>query len=364
MSSSFGKHITISTFGASHGTSIGGVVDGLPCGTPVDIEELQAFLKRRAPGQNQLQTQRKEADKPEFLAGLVNGKLSGSPLAFVIYNTNQRSGDYNNLRDIPRPSHADYTARLRYGDYVDMRGGGHFSARLTAPLCVAGGIALQILKTKGIRIHGRLKRIGLVEDAPIDLAQPNMDALAKIAKEPIAMIDPESRHDAESLILELKGQGDSTGGIVEVFVTGFPAGVGNPNFDGIENRLAQVVFGIPAVKGVSFGMGFPGCFDRGSHVNDAFTIEGEHISTTTNHSGGIQGGITNGMPIVMQVGIKPTASIYKPQQSISMEKHTIETLQIEGRHDPCVALRAVPVVEAVTALVLLDFLSEVDHDIR
>ena len=307
-------------------------MEGLPCGHTIDIDELQAFLRRRAPGQNQLQTQRKEADIPEFLAGMVDGMLSGSPLAFMIRNTSQHSSDYNNLRDIPRPSHADFTARMRYGDKVDMRGGGHFSARLTAPLCVAGGIALQLLREKGIEIH--------------------------------AMVDADKRSEVENLVMKLKKDGDSTGGIVEVVATGLPIGLGNPNFDGIENRLARVIFGVPAIKGVSFGGGFDMCSRLGSEVNDAFTMDGDTITTTTNNSGGIQGGITNGLPLIMQVGIKPTPSIYKEQHSVSLSQKEDTLLTIKGRHDPCVALRAVPVIEAVTALVILDFLGDIDHELR
>ncbi|WP_251423917.1 chorismate synthase [Veillonella agrestimuris] len=364
MSSSFGKTIQVSTFGASHGYAIGGVVDGLPCGHTIDIEELQRFLKRRAPGQNQLQTQRKEADVPEFLSGLVDGMLSGSPLAFMIRNTSQHSSDYNNLRDIPRPSHADFTARMRYGDKVDMRGGGHFSARLTAPLCVAGGIALQLLREKGIHIHGHLKQVGPITDAPIDMVNPDMKALAAIAEEPIAMIDSEQRQAVEALVMNLKKDGNSTGGIVEVVATGLPIGLGNPNFDGIENRLARVIFGVPAIKGISFGGGFDMCSAFGSDVNDAFTMDNGRITTTTNYSGGIQGGITNGLPLIMQVGIKPTPSIYKEQHSVSLSQQEDTMLVIKGRHDPCVALRAVPVIEAVTALVILDFLGDIDHELR
>lgn len=364
MASNFGKTIQVSTFGASHGYAIGGVVEGLPCGYTIDIDELQQFLKRRAPGQNQLQTQRKEADVPEFLSGIVDGMLSGSPLAFMIRNTSQHSSDYNNLRDIPRPSHADFTARMRYGDKVDMRGGGHFSARLTAPLCVAGGIAIQLLREKGIEIHGHLKQVGSIQDSPIDMVHPDMNALASIATEPIAMLDHSKRSEVEELVLQLKKDGDSTGGIVEVVATGIPVGLGNPNFDGIENRLARTIFGVPAIKGVSFGGGFDMCSALGSDVNDAFTIKDGHITTTTNHSGGIQGGITNGLPLIMQVGIKPTPSIYKEQHSVSLSQQEDTLLVIKGRHDPCVALRAVPVIEAVTALVILDFLGDIDHELR
>lgn len=356
MSSNFGHDLTVSVFGASHGQAIGAVIDGLPCGEAIDLKALTAFMKRRAPGQSIIATQRKEADTPVFMAGLVNGKLSGSPLAFYIENTNQRSGDYNNLRDVPRPSHADYTARVRYGDYVDLRGGGHFSGRLTAPLCCAGGIAIQLLAAKGIQVGSHLRQIGHVKDTPVDYVNPDMKALHKAGHETLAMVDNHARLSAITYIDELRQAGNSTGGIVELFATGLPVGIGNPNFDGIENRLAKAIFGIPGVKGVSFGSGFDGCVETGAEQNDPFRIDNGTIHTTSNNSGGIQGGITNGMPLVLQVGLKPTASISLHQDSISFsEEHNVD-LQIKGRHDPCIAVRAVPVVEAVVALVLLDFL--------
>jgi len=253
---------------------------------------------------------------------------------------------------------------VRYGDKVDMRGGGHFSARLTAPLCVAGGIALQLLREKGIEIHGHLKQVGTIQDTPIDMVHPDMKALAKIATETIAMIGREGRLEEKTLKKKKKKDGDSTGGIVEVVATGLPIGLGNPNFDGIENRLARVIFGVPAIKGISFGGGFDMCSRLGSEMNDAFTMDGDIITTTTNNSGGIQGGITNGLPLIMQVGIKPTPSIYKEQHSVSLSQKEDTLLTIKGRHDPCVALRAVPVIEAVTALVILDFLGDIDHELR
>lgn len=364
MSSSFGKRLQVSIFGASHGYAIGGVVDGLPCGFTVDVEALQRFLNRRAPGRNQLTTQRQEKDIPEFLSGIVDNTLSGSPLAFMIRNTNQHSSDYRNIRDVPRPSHADYTARVRYGEAVDMRGGGHFSARLTAPLCVAGGIALQILLTKGIRIHGHLRQVGPIVDRPMNYAHPDMDALANLADAAVPMLDTTKREEATRLIERLKQEGDSTGGMVEIAVTGLPPGLGNPNFDGVENRLSQVVFGVPAVKGVSFGSGFDGIAMVGSEHNDPFILDEGQVRTRTNYSGGIQGGITNGMPLIMQVVIKPTASIYKAQESISLSKQEPAQLVIQGRHDPCVALRAVPIIEAVAALVILDMLGDIDHELR
>lgn len=358
MSSQFGKTLTLSTFGASHGMAIGAVIDGLPCGPAIDIESLQAFLKRRAPGQNRLTTQRKEGDVPHFLSGLVDGKLSGSPLAFYIENTNQHSKDYGNLRDIPRPSHADYTAQLRYGEGVDMRGGGHFSGRLTAPLCVAGGIALQLLAMKGIQVAAHCYSIGPIKDMIIDAVHPDMEALIKAGQETVPMVDVTVREDAAQYIDMMRKEQNSTGGVVEVFVTGYPAGIGNPNFDGVENRLASAFFGVPGLKGIAFGSGFEASAHTGAEENDAFTMaaDGQTIVTKTNHCGGIQGGITNGMPLIIKAAMKPTPSIAQEQDSVSLSKKENTKLIIKGRHDPCITLRAVPVFEAVTALVLLDFL--------
>lgn len=263
---------------------------------------------------------------------------------------------------MPRPSHADYTARMRYGEAVDMRGGGHFSGRLTAPLCCAGGVALQILKAKGIEIGAHLRQIGPIKDKPISFTKPAMADLQKAGLETVAMISPQERLRAITYIDELRQAGNSTGGIIEVFATGLPAGLGNPNFDGIENRLSQAIFGIPGVKGVAFGSGFEGCLSTGGEQNDPFMLEDGIVRTLNNNSGGIQGGITNGMPLILQVGMKPTASIAKVQPSFSYDKQENVDLQIKGRHDPCIAVRAVPVVEAVTALVLLDFL--LDNNIQ
>lgn len=358
MSSSIGKNIRLSIFGASHGTAIGGVIDGLPAGEKVDLEALRRFMARRAPGRNALQTQRQEKDEVHFLAGLVEAQTSGSPLAYYINNGDHHSKDYANLRDIPRPSHADYTAILRYGEAVDMRGGGHFSGRLTAPLCVAGGIALQLLKKRGILIGAHLKQVGAIQDAPLDKANPNMEAFEALQEKEIPMLSEAASEATKTMLTEVRAAGDSVGAIIEAVATGIPGGLGNPIFDGLENRLAQMLFGIPGVKGVSFGSGFAGCLERGSEQNDPFYMVGDKIVTAKNNSGGIQGGITNGMPIVLQVGMKPTPSIAQKQDSVSLSAGENRELEIVGRHDPCIALRAVPVVEAALAYIILDFLEE------
>ena len=334
MSSNIGNALNISVFGQSHGKAIGVTIDGLPAGEHIDVNELQAFLDRRRPGTSELTTARNETDCPDFLAGVTedeDGNLTtcGFPLAAVIKNKDQHSSDYSELLTKPRPSHADYTAFLKYGEARDMRGGGHFSGRLTAPLCVAGGICLQMLERRGILIGAHLERVGEVQDEPFPLYPDKANA---------------------------KFDNDSVGGIVECAVTGFPAGVGGPLFDGIESELAKALFGIPAVKGVEFGNGFTCAELRGSQNNDAFIAEDGTVKTETNRSGGIQGGISNGMPLLFRVAVKPTPSIAKTQKTVDLETMEETELSIHGRHDPCIAVRAVPVVEAVAAIALTDLL--------
>ena len=327
MSSTYGENLKISIFGQSHSEAIGVVIDGLPAGFEVDMDELNEFLSRRAPGQGKHTTSRKEPDRPEFLSGLVGNKTCGAPLAAVIRNTNTRSSDYDNIRDIPRPGHADFAARIKYGGAEDVSGGGHFSGRLTAPLCIAGGIALQILKEKGITVKAEIKEIG------------------------------GKREDFLETIEEARLDADSVGGIVECVIVGVPAGYGNPMFGGVENKIASCVFGIPAVKGVEFGAGFETARMRGSENNDEFYYDEDGgIRTRTNNHGGILGGITTGMPIVFRAAFKPTPSIGKPQKSISFSEKKDTVLEIKGRHDPCVVTRAVPCVEAAAAITVLDII--------
>ena len=327
MSSTYGENLKISIFGQSHSEAIGVVIDGLPAGFVVDMDELGEFLSRRAPGQGKHTTSRKEPDRPEFLSGLAGGKTCGAPLAALIRNTNTRSSDYDNIRDIPRPGHADFAARIKYGGAEDVSGGGHFSGRLTAPLCIAGGIALQILKEKGITVKSEIKEIGGKSDGFLETVE-------------------EARLDA-----------DSVGGIVECVIEGVPAGYGNPMFGGVENKIASCIFGIPAVKGVEFGAGFEAARMRGSENNDEFYYEEDgRVRTRTNNHGGILGGITTGMPIVFRAAFKPTPSIGKPQKSISFSEKKDAVLEIKGRHDPCVVMRAVPCVEAAAAITVLDII--------
>ena len=360
MSSSFGKLLKISVFGQSHGAAIGVNIDGLPAGEEIDLEELQRFLDRRRPGRSPLSTARKEADVPEFLSGLEEGRTCGAPLCAVIWNSDQHSSDYAELRDKPRPGHADYTAWVKWKGRADMRGGGHFSGRLTAPLCIAGGIAKQILARRGIYVGAHLSSVGYAQDMlfPPHPAKELFDALAA---KPFPVLSDHAGEAMQAAILAAKESLDSVGGTVECAATGLPAGLGEPMFDGVESRLAAALFGIPAVKGVEFGEGFHAARLRGSENNDPFVMEENRTCTETNHAGGVLGGITTGMPIVLRVAFKPTPSIGKLQKTVSLSAMENTELQIRGRHDPCIAHRAVPVVEAVTATVLLDLLLEGNH---
>ena len=329
--STFGKNVKVTIFGQSHSEAIGVTIDGLPAGFSVDLDELSAFLQRRAPGQGSHTTKRREPDVPQFLCGIVDGITCGAPITAIIRNTDTRSADYDKLRDVPRPSHADYTAYVKYGKYHDIRGGGAFSGRLTAPLCIAGGLCLQLLKSKGVSISARIAQIG---------SETETSRMFEI-------------------IEQARAAGDSVGGIVDCAVSGYPAGVGEPIYEGVDSRLAAVLFGIPAVKGVEFGNGFACAALRGSENNDAFCINGTDIQTCTNNHGGILGGITSGMPITFRVAFKPTPSISVPQESVSLSQHENVPLTITGRHDPCIVPRAVPCVEAAAAVVLYDMMLDI-----
>lgn len=353
MSSMTGNRIKISVFGQSHSAGIGVVIDGLPAGKKIDMEKVQKFMERRAPGRNSLSTQRKEADATEILSGLVNGVTCGAPLCAVIKNTNQHSQDYNNIMDTPRPSHADFSGNIRYNGFNDVSGGGHFSGRLTAPLCFAGAVCMQILEEMGIEIQAHIQKIKNVYDDKIDFV--NIGKWNTSEKE-FPVINDEKGKLMIAEIEKAREIGDSVGGVIECAVTGVRAGFGDPMFDGIENQLAKNVFGIPAVKGIEFGNGFDATNLYGSENNDDFCIVNGEIKTATNNAGGINGGITNGMPIVFRTAIKPTPSIYKEQNSVSLADKTEKKLQIQGRHDPCIVQRAVPVIEAVTAFTILDII--------
>lgn len=352
MSSTYGENLKLSIFGQSHGAAIGMTLDGIPAGLPVDLDQLQAFLNRRAPGQNDWSTPRKEEDKPEFLAGLADGYTCGAPIAAVIHNKNTRSGDYANLKDCPRPGHADYTAQVKYGGYQDAAGGGHFSGRLTAPLCIAGGLCKQWLAEMGIHIGAHILAIGECGDYYFDPMDPELETVGS----DFPVLNPEAGDSMRDLISQAKEAGDSIGGIIECAVTGLPAGIGEPIFGGVESKIAQIIYGIPAVKGVEFGIGFDCACVPGSQSNDPFTIVDGRIVTATNNAGGILGGITNGMPVIFSVAIKATPSIACVQQSVSIRTMTETELNIKGRHDPCIVPRAVPVVEAAAAIAIYDLI--------
>lgn len=352
MSSTYGEKIKLSIFGQSHGAAIGMTLDGIPAGLPVDFAALQNFLNRRAPGQNEYSTSRSESDKPEFLSGIVDGYTCGAPITAVIYNNNTRSKDYSNLKDTPRPGHADYTAQIKYAGYQDIAGGGHFSGRLTAALCIAGGLCKQWLEQKGIRIGAHLSVCAGIPDEPqlFDWTKPQLDDIQK----DFPVISPLAGAKMREAIACAKADGDSVGGLIECAVTGIPAGIGDPMFDGMESRIAQIIYGIPAVKGLEFGSGFAGSNLRGSQNNDSFCYANGSVMTKTNNAGGILGGITNGMPIVFRTAIKPTPSISMPQHTVNLQTKEDTILQVNGRHDPCIAPRAVPVIEAAAALAIFD----------
>lgn len=352
MSSTYGENLKLSIFGQSHGPAIGMTLDGIPAGLPVDTEKLQKFLNRRAPGQNDWSTPRREEDRPDFLSGIVDGFTCGAPLAAVIQNKNTRSVDYNNLKDCPRPGHADFTAQIKYGGFQDAAGGGHFSGRLTAPLCIAGGLCKQWLEEMNIQIGAHISCIGSLSDVKFDPVKPDLEAVSS----DFPVISCEAGAEMRKYISEVRAQGDSVGGQIECAVTGLPAGIGEPMFGGVESRIAQIIYGIPAVKALSFGAGFHSGQMLGSQCNDPFTVSDGKIVTSRNASGGIQGGITNGMPLIFEVVLKPTPSISKPQNSISLSQMADQELIVHGRHDPCIVPRAVPVVEAAAAVAIFDMI--------
>ncbi len=352
MSSTFGENLKLSIFGQSHGAAIGMTLDGIPAGLPVDFEKLQVFLNRRAPGQNDWSTPRKEEDRPEFLAGILDGYTCGAPIAAVIRNNNTKSKDYSILYDIPRPGHADYTAQVKYGGFQDVAGGGHFSGRLTAPLCIAGGLCKQWLEEMGIRIGAHIVQIGLEKADRFNFLTPELDQIGTT----FPTLTQNDASKFQSVIAKARLEGDSVGGRVECAITGLPAGIGEPMFGGVESRIAQIVYGIPAVKNIGFGLSDSFAIVPGSESNDAYTVEKGKIQTLTNHCGGILGGITNGMPVIFDVTFKPTPSISKQQQSISLSKGEVVPLEVKGRHDPCIVPRAVPVVEAAAAIAIFDLI--------
>lgn len=360
MSSTVGNVLRLSIFGESHSPAIGCSLDGLPAGIPIDMDALQAFLERRAPGRSKTATERKEADKPEILSGIHEGVTDGAPLAAIIRNANTRSGDYAGLRSVPRPGHADYPARIKFGNWHDVAGGGHFSGRLTAPLCIAGGIALQALASLGITVAAHIASLGPdgIADEGLDELALDESQLARLRVRAFPTISSDAEECMTQAILDARASKDSIGGIIECAAYGVPAGIGDPMFDGLENRIARLAFGIPAVKGVDFGAGFAAAYLKGSENNDPYRVIDGAISTESNNAGGILGGISTGMPLIWQMAVKPTPSIAVPQKSVDMDTLQNAELAVRGRHDPCIVPRAVPVAEAVCALAIFDALLE------
>ncbi len=346
MSSSYGVQLRLTIFGESHGAAVGMTLEGIPAGEQIDMDQLQTFLRRRSPGLSDLSSGRLEADVPEFLSGIRDGICCGTPISATLRNRDARSDDYKDLNGIPRPGHADHSAHVKYGDAADLAGGGHFSGRLTAPLCIAGGICLQILERKGIRVFSRIAELGGVPDEG--------ELMASTADKPFPVVNDRQGESMCARLRAVKQEGDSLGGVVECAVYGLPAGLGDPIFDGMENRIAALAFGIPAVKGIEFGAGFSAARMLGSENNDAFVLQDGRVVTATNRCGGILGGITTGMPLRFRVAFKPTPSIAKPQMTLDLNTMRQRELRIPGRHDPCVVLRALPAVESAAAIAVYD----------
>ena len=348
-----GEKLKIGVFGASHGKEIGVIVEGLKGGETFDIDELKAFMYRRAAKKGDFSTARTEPDEPVFISGVNGNKLNGETLIAVIENKNQKSSDYGETFRIPRPGHADYTGYVKFGKDFDFRGGGIFSGRLTAPLCVAGGIAKQILEKKGVKIHAFLESVGQVfAKSYNDIDVENFDYRNTTSDLPLLDESDFGKINAE--IKRAKADGDSVGGKIGCVVLGLKKGVGGTMFNSLESDISRLIFGIPAVKGIEFGRGFALSETVGSIANDEFYYSGEEVKTKTNNNGGINGGISNGMPITFSVAVKPTPSIYKEQNSVDLILKKDVKFTVKGRHDACIAVRAVPVVEAVTALSILD----------
>lgn len=356
MSSVIGDKIKLSIFGESHGEAIGCVIDGLPAGIKIDMNAIYKDMQRRAPGKDKTATPRLEKDIPHILSGMLDNVTTGAPLAMVIENTNTKSGDYSNLMTVPRPSHSDYPAYVKYGGNNDIRGGGHFSGRLTAPLVFAGSVAKQILSQMGVTIGAHIKQIGSVCDAVSDLNKTDKSLLDTLSSSTFSLIDETKEQAMRDEIEKARLSLDSVGGIIECFAVGLPVGLGGNMFDTVEGKLASILFGVPAVKGVEFGIGFGFADKRASEVNDQYEIKNGRVATLSNNNGGVLGGMTDGAPLSVSVAIKPTPSIAKKQKSVNLLTMENAELEIHGRHDPCIVVRAVPVIECAVALGLLDLM--------
>lgn len=358
MSATWGNKLRITLFGESHSAAIGVVVDGIPAGLKLDLDEIKAQMARRAPNGGDFSTPRKEADEFEILCGVMDGMTEGTPVCAVIRNTNTKSSDYSQLKDIMRPSHADYGYRIKYGAFNDHRGGGASSGRLTAPIVFAGAIARQILKAKGIDVASHILSVGKVKDVRfgVEISDEQKNSLKGAV---LPLLDKSKEDDVRRVIAEARADGDSVGGRIECAVTGLKAGLGDPLFDSIESVLSSLLFSVPAVKAVEFGSGYDMTEKRGSEVNDSWYFDDKNeVRTRTNNNGGVLGGISTGMPLVFNVAIKPTASIFKEQDTINVETGENVKFSLKGRHDPCIVVRALPVIEAAAALAVCQFVGE------
>ncbi|MBR3871032.1 MAG: chorismate synthase [Clostridia bacterium] len=357
MGSTFGTCCKISIFGESHGNAIGVTIDGFPAGINFDEEFIKSEMARRAPSSNVFSTSRKEADEFEVLSGVFDGRTTGAPITAIIRNTNQHSSDYEGLRTNPRPSHADFTAFIRYNNNHDVRGGGHFSGRLTAPLVFAGALCKLALEQYEIHIISHISSVGDIKDTPFDKVNITPETIDLLSEKAFPVMDETASELMTALISKARISADSVGGTIECAVLGLPAGLGSPMFDGVESVLSQIIFGIPAVKGLEFGSGFSMSAMFGSQANDEFCInEDGDIATRSNNNGGILGGITSGMPVIFKTAIKPTASIGRPQKTVNLRTGTETDITVGGRHDPCIVPRAVPVIEAAAAVAFLDMM--------
>ena len=348
----WGEKIKLTIFGESHGKGIGIVIDGLPSGFELNLDRVAEQMKRRAPGRNKLSTARAEADEFQILSGFFNGKTTGTPLTAVIFNTDMRSKDYN--PELLRPSHADFTALCKYGESRDYRGGGHFSGRITAPLVFAGAVAEQILEEKGIFTSAHIMQVGSICDKPFDMVNTDTELLKELSKMDFPVIDGECAEKMKEEIDKYRCDKNSVGGRVEVCICGVEAGVGSPFFGSVESRLSSMMFSIPAVKGIEFGLGFDFATADGKTANDEIYIEDDVVKTYTNNNAGTNGGITNGMPIVFRLALKPTPSIAAVQKTVNIDTKENTEIEIKGRHDPCIVHRAAIVAECATAIAMLD----------
>jgi chorismate synthase len=359
MSSTWKNNISFTVFGESHGPAIGVCMDNVPPGESIDVDKIYKFMARRAPKKDGTTTMRNEQDIPQIISGYHNGKTTGTPLVAMIANSDQHSQDYNNLSKLARPGHADYTGALRYRGFNDIRGGGHFSGRLTAPLCFAGAVAQQILEKRGIYVGAHISEIHGITDKAFDPINTSRQDIIDLKEKDFPVIIDVQGNEMKKEILNARENQDSVGGIIECIAINVPAGIGSPIFDGLENSIAQLIFGIPAIKGLEFGAGFDVAKMTGSENNDEFYVNERGIVVTkTNNHGGILGGISSGMPITLKVAVKPTPSISQPQETIDYSAMKNETLVVKGRHDPCIVARAVPCVEAAVNLAILSHMLE------